>query len=89
MSRKKNVQQSVHVITLDDLKQSENTGANPDDPAYSHRILAEGDSWFSIGAIPSFNLLFPPLGRGPNCWRGLAERYQTQPVVEMTALVDH
>lgn len=31
----------------------------PDDPAFSRRILCEGDSWFSIGAIPSSNLLFP------------------------------
>jgi hypothetical protein len=29
------------------------------DPAFSKRILAEGDSWFSVGAIPSSNLLFP------------------------------
>src|SRR5258706_7948583 len=29
-----------------------------DDPIYDWRILAEGDSWFSIGAIPSSNLLF-------------------------------
>jgi len=31
----------------------------PDDPAFAKRILCEGDSWFSIGAIPSSNLLFP------------------------------
>jgi lysophospholipase L1-like esterase len=30
----------------------------PNDPAFEYRILAEGDSWFSIGAIPSSNLLF-------------------------------
>lgn len=35
-----------------------NQSANPDDPIYDWRILAEGDSWFSIGAIPSSNLLF-------------------------------
>lgn len=33
--------------------------SGPDDPAFSRRILCEGDSWFSIGAIPSGNLLFP------------------------------
>ena len=32
--------------------------SGPDDPAYAKRILCEGDSWFSIGAIPSSNLLF-------------------------------
>lgn len=31
---------------------------NPDDPGYDWRILAEGDSWFTIGAIPSSNLLY-------------------------------
>lgn len=28
------------------------------DPAYAWHLLAEGDSWFSIGAIPSSNLLY-------------------------------
>lgn len=31
---------------------------NPDDPLYAWRLLAEGDSWFSLGALPSSNLLF-------------------------------
>ena len=31
---------------------------DPDDPDYAWRILAEGDSWFTIGAIPSSNLLY-------------------------------
>jgi lysophospholipase L1-like esterase len=30
----------------------------PDDPFYDWRLLAEGDSWFTIGAIPSSNLLY-------------------------------
>jgi lysophospholipase L1-like esterase len=30
----------------------------PDDPGYDWRLLAEGDSWFTIGAIPSSNLLY-------------------------------
>jgi lysophospholipase L1-like esterase len=29
-----------------------------DDPGYDWRFLAEGDSWFTIGAIPSSNLLY-------------------------------
>lgn len=33
--------------------------SGPNDPAFAQRILCEGDSWFSIGAIPSSNLLFP------------------------------
>jgi hypothetical protein len=31
----------------------------PDDASFKRRILCEGDSWFSIGAIPSSNLLNP------------------------------
>ena len=31
---------------------------DPDDPDYAWRILAEGDSLFTIGAIPSSNLLY-------------------------------
>jgi hypothetical protein len=31
---------------------------DPDDSAYAWRFLAEGDSWFTIGAIPSSNLLY-------------------------------
>jgi lysophospholipase L1-like esterase len=34
------------------------TSLNPDDPDFDWRILAEGDSWFTIGAIPSSNLLY-------------------------------
>lgn len=33
--------------------------SGPDDQNFDKRILCEGDSWFSIGAIPSSNLLFP------------------------------
>ena len=31
---------------------------NPDNPMYKYRLLAEGDSWFTLGAVPSSNLLF-------------------------------
>jgi lysophospholipase L1-like esterase len=31
---------------------------DPDDPGYGWRMLSEGDSWFTIGAIPSSNLLY-------------------------------
>ncbi len=30
----------------------------PQDPSYAWHILAEGDSWFTLAAIPSSNLLF-------------------------------
>jgi lysophospholipase L1-like esterase len=31
---------------------------DPDDESYAWRFLAEGDSWFTIGAVPSSNLLY-------------------------------
>ncbi len=31
---------------------------DPDDETYTWRFLAEGDSWFTIGAVPSSNLLY-------------------------------
>ncbi|MDA8450740.1 hypothetical protein M5C97_11165 [Acidovorax sp. NCPPB 3859] len=33
--------------------------SGPDDPDFGKRLLCEGDSWFSLGAIPSSNMLFP------------------------------
>lgn len=32
--------------------------SGPEDPAFRKRILCEGDSWFTLGAIPSSNMLF-------------------------------
>jgi hypothetical protein len=32
-------------------------GNNPDDSHYRRRLLAEGDSWFSLGSVPYENLL--------------------------------
>jgi lysophospholipase L1-like esterase len=46
---------SVKVLSVDDT-QSGNPDTSPG--TFDARILAEGDSWFTIGAIPSSNLLF-------------------------------
>jgi len=46
---------SVQVLSVEDT-QTGNPGTSPGE--YDARILAEGDSWFTIGAIPSSNLLF-------------------------------
>lgn len=54
MARKKAVLYSVDVIQAMSLR----IPLDPDDPAYAWRFLAEGDSWFTIGAIPSSNLLY-------------------------------
>lgn len=39
-------------------------GAHPNNPLYDHRLLAEGDSWFTLGGIPTSNLLFSMKFRG-------------------------
>ena len=31
---------------------------DPDNRRYKFKVLAEGDSWFTLGAVPSSNLLF-------------------------------
>lgn len=45
------------LIHVRDLSRPDNP-PNPIDPEYQWHLLAEGDSWFTIGAIPSSNLLF-------------------------------
>lgn len=46
-----------HVIPWSSV-QSGDSDTDPDDGLYDKRILAEGDSWFSLGGIPTSNLLF-------------------------------
>src|SRR5690242_4890689 len=31
---------------------------DPDNKMYAYRIIAEGDSWFTLGAVPSSNILY-------------------------------
>jgi hypothetical protein len=47
----------VDVVNPRDLGHGE-TGVHAGDPDYPWHFLAEGDSWFTIAAIPSSNLLF-------------------------------
>lgn len=54
---KKTVRYQAEVIQAMSLGVGD-TALNPDDPDYDWRILSEGDSWFTIGAIPSSNLLY-------------------------------
>lgn len=84
MATKRKILQPAHVVTLDDLRQSERTAANPDDPTYRYRILAEGDSWFSIGAIPSSNLLFELQFKDPTIILNLA--YPGDTIEHMSSL---
>lgn len=54
----------------------------PEDTAYAKRILCEGDSWFSIGAIPSSNLLYPLMFAQPTILFNLAKPGDT--IVKMS-----
>ena len=47
----------VDVIYPANLKEGD-APPSPTDPNYNWHFLAEGDSWFTIGAVPSSNLLF-------------------------------
>ena len=64
----------AHVISWMEVDYSEEDPMwNPDDDYYDHRILAEGDSWFTIAGIPTSNLLFSMRFNAPtvivNCAR--------------------
>ena len=54
---KKTVRYRAEIIQAMTLGMGDTT-LNPDDPDYAWRILSEGDSWFTIGAIPSSSLLY-------------------------------
>jgi len=45
--------QRARIVMVSEAMSSDpSAGTVPDSPEFVHRILAEGDSWFSIGAIP-------------------------------------
>jgi len=46
-----------HVIPWGNVQPGD-SDTDPDDNLYDNLILAEGDSWFSMGGIPTSNLLF-------------------------------
>lgn len=46
---------------------------DPDSRLYKCRVLAEGDSWFTLGAVPSSNLLFQIQVRQPTALVTIAE----------------
>lgn len=57
-----NLDHAAKVISFNghDTNAYAGTGTSgPDDTNFAKRVLCEGDSWFSIGAVPSSNLLEP------------------------------
>jgi hypothetical protein len=61
------------------------TASIPDSPEFTHRILAEGDSWFSINAVPGTNLLKALAFAHPTIILNIAEPGDT--ILRMSALV--
>src|SRR5438874_3608775 len=49
--------QSPFVLAWD-RRQTGDRVLDPDSFDYRHRLLAEGDSWFTLGGLPTSNLLF-------------------------------
>jgi hypothetical protein len=63
----------TRVVGLDDLS-SDDPAMNPNDEGYALRFLGEGDSWFSINAVPwSANLLEQLRFDGPSIVLTLAQ----------------
>lgn len=46
------------VLTWDDILSDADDFPDSDPDLYHHKILAEGDSWFTLGGVPTSNLLF-------------------------------
>jgi hypothetical protein len=61
------------------------TASIPDSPEFRHRILAEGDSWFSINAVPGTNLIKALAFEHPTIILNMAEPGDT--ILRMSALV--
>jgi hypothetical protein len=76
----------VDVLRAADLKNYEPV-PNPIDPEYAWHFLSEGDSWFTIGAIPSSNLLFEL--RLAKWTRVLSIAYPGDTIIHMGDLADN
>jgi hypothetical protein len=61
------------------------TASIPDSPEFKHRFLAEGDSWFSINAVPGTNLLAALQFEHPTIILNIAEPGDT--ILRISALV--
>jgi hypothetical protein len=74
------------VVSVGEVLAADPTTASiPDSPEFTHRILAEGDSWFSINAVPGTNLLKALAFDHPTIILNIAEPGDT--ILRMSALV--
>lgn len=78
--------QPARVVTVGEVLAADPTTASiPDSPEFTHRLLAEGDSWFSINAVPGTNLLKALAFAHPTIILDIAEPGDT--ILRMSALV--
>jgi lysophospholipase L1-like esterase len=78
--------QPARVVDVGQVLAADPTTASiPDSPEFTHRILAEGDSWFSINAVPGTNLLKALAFEHPTIILNIAEPGDT--ILRMSALV--
>lgn len=75
------------VLTWDDILNDEDRFPDSDPDLYHKKILAEGDSWFSLGGIPTSNLLFNLRFNEPTLIVNIA--YPGETMVEMTKLSEN
>jgi hypothetical protein len=78
--------QLARVVSVGEVLAADPTSASiPDSPEFTHRILAEGDSWFSINAVPGTNLLKALTFEHPTIILNIAEPGDT--ILRMSTLV--
>jgi lysophospholipase L1-like esterase len=78
--------QPARVVSVGEVLAADPTTASlPYSPEFTHRLLAEGDSWFSINAVPGTNLLHALTFEHPTIILNIAEPGDR--IVRMSTLV--
>lgn len=78
--------QRARVVSVGEVLAADPTTASlPYSPEFTHRLLAEGDSWFSINAVPGTNLLHALTFEHPTIILNIAEPGDR--IVRMSTLV--
>jgi hypothetical protein len=78
--------QTARIVSVGEVLAADPTTASlPYSPEFTHRLLAEGDSWFSINAVPGTNLLHALTFEHPTIILNIAEPGDR--IVRMSTLV--